>query len=160
MSTYYIANMFCSFTQNEVKKKRYWKVGFRFFGCYFAIANRRLKIRPVNDDRCRNPKDEHIFKKIKHTVYDEQGGVCPMCQQHFVYKDMECHHILPWGRAKDLRLDKRNTMMVCHKCHKEIHCNPYKNIALQEKLADEIGLDLRAFYDKPIETIEDEGEKV
>ena len=74
MSTYYIANMFCSFTQNEVKKKRYWKVGFRFFGCYFAIANRRLKIRPVNDDRCRNPKDEHIFKKIKHTIYDEQGG--------------------------------------------------------------------------------------
>lgn len=51
-------------------------------------------------------------------------------------------------------------MMVCHKCHKEIHCNPYKNIALQEKLADEIGLDLRVFYDKPIETIEDEGEKV
>ena len=36
--------------------------------------------------------------------------------------------------------------MLCHKCHKEIHCNPYKNIAMMEAKAKELGYDLTERY--------------
>jgi hypothetical protein len=63
------------------------------------------------------------------------------------YKEMELHHILPFARFPELGQSIRNGIMLCHRCHKEIHCNPYLNIKLMEAKAKEFGIDLNERYD-------------
>ena len=59
---------------------------------------------------------------------------------------MELHHVLPWSRFPELRAKKSNQLLLCHDCHKEIHCNPYLNIRLMEDKAKEFGIDLKERY--------------
>jgi hypothetical protein len=41
----------------------------------------------------------------------------------------------------------KNMLFVCHKCHREIHNNPWLNIRLMKEKADELGIDLHDKYD-------------
>lgn len=128
------------------QRKRGWKHGLRMFGIYFAISNRRLKMRTPNDNRCEGPVG-FAMKDAKRICYERQEGICPECGQHFEYKQMECHHVLPWCRFPELRLSTDNIALLCHHCHKEIHCNPYRNIQMMEAKAKELGIDLNERYD-------------
>ena len=60
---------------------------------------------------------------------------------------MELHHILPWARFPEWRASSKNMILLCHRCHKEIHCNPWKNIEMMKAKADELGIDLKERYD-------------
>ena len=60
---------------------------------------------------------------------------------------MELHHVLPWARFPELRASSRNMLLLCHNCHKEIHCNPFLNIRLMEQKAAELGINLKERYD-------------
>ena len=37
--------------------------------------------------------------------------------------------------------------MLCHKCHKEVHCNPWKNIELMKAKAKELNINLNERYE-------------
>ena len=37
--------------------------------------------------------------------------------------------------------------MLCHRCHKEVHCNPYLNIQMMEDKAKEMGIELKGRYE-------------
>jgi hypothetical protein len=37
-------------------------------------------------------------------------------------------------------------LLLCHACHKEIHCNPYLNIKLMEEKAAELEIKLSERY--------------
>lgn len=51
----------------------------------------------------------------KRTAYEQQNGICPICGEHFEYKDMEGDHITPWSRGgKTLQ---ENCQMLCSKCN-------------------------------------------
>lgn len=51
--------------------------------------------------------------KTKRKVYQKQNGICPVCQQHFQFEEMEGDHIIPW---KDGGLTvEDNLMMLCKK---------------------------------------------
>ena len=65
----------------------------------------------------------------------------------FPYKELELHHILPLARFPELGQSIRNGIMLCHKCHKEIHCNPWRNIQLMKEKAEELGIDLSERFD-------------
>lgn len=39
-----------------------------------------------------------------------------------------------------------NIMMLCHNCHKEVHCNPFLNIRMMREKAAQIGVDLTERY--------------
>jgi predicted HNH restriction endonuclease len=62
------------------------------------------------------------------------------------YDNMELHHILPLARFPELGQSIRNGILLCHRCHKEVHCNPYKNIRMMEAKAEELGIDLTERY--------------
>ena len=53
----------------------------------------------------------------KITKYNEQRGICPICNKHFELKDMEADHITPWIEGGKTTLD--NCQMLCRKCNRE-----------------------------------------
>ena len=135
----------------EIKiSQRRWQQGwakkFRIGRLYFYVSNCRMKKRPIRDllytgyvqDRC---------QENKRKLYDRQGGKCPHCGLPFDYEQMELHHILPVGRFPKLGGAIRNSIMLCHRCHKEVHMNPWMNIQMMKAKAEEMGIDLREYYD-------------
>lgn len=56
--------------------------------------------------------------KDKRTKYEQQNGICPICNQHFEIEQMQGDHIVEWSNGGRTTLD--NLQMVCHSCHKEL----------------------------------------
>ena len=129
--------------------RKQWKHTFRIFRrWYVTFSNCRVKKRYDTSNHTASPKVGKNIKgiKIKH-YYKLQNGCCPHCGQHFTFREMEVHHVLPWSRFPELRAMEKNMLVLCHKCHKEIHCNPWLNIRLMKEKAAELGIDLRERYD-------------
>lgn len=125
--------------------KRHWKYGFRLFGKYYIyFSNIRLKkryqqMRPT-------VTTTKNYGDIKSKIYKRQRGICPQCGQPFDYEHMEAHHLLPVSRFPELAIKRKNIVMLCPRCHKEIHCNPFLNIRLMRATAEHFGVDLRERY--------------
>lgn len=126
--------------------RRGWAKKFRIFRLYIYISNCKMKKRPKRDLMYTGFTQDHCIEN-KHKLYDRQGGVCPHCGQPFDYEAMELHHILPLARFPELGQSIRNGIMLCHRCHKEVHCNPYLNIQMMEDKAKEIGIELKDRYE-------------
>jgi hypothetical protein len=47
----------------------------------------------------------------KRSAYERQGGICPMCGQHFEIEEMEADHITPWHAGG--KTDPANCQMLC-----------------------------------------------
>ena len=123
-----------------------WAKKFHFWKWYFYVSNCRMKKRPIRDVMYGNYVQDHCIEK-KHKLYERQGGKCPHCGQPFEYEAMELHHVLPLARFPELGQSIRNGIMLCHKCHKEVHCNPWRNIEMMKAKAEELGIDLKERYD-------------
>ena len=130
------------------RQKRWWKRSFRFMKgrFYITFSNCRVKKRPTSCDHECSQKLTDNMREIKGYRYKQQKGLCPECGQPFDIKEMELHHVLPWGRFPELRARKANMILLCHKCHKEIHCNPWKNIEMMKAKAEELGINLKDRY--------------
>jgi hypothetical protein len=50
-------------------------------------------------------------KKMKWKKYEEQGGICPICKEHFEFGAMEADHILPWHDGGKTTIE--NCQMLC-----------------------------------------------
>lgn len=123
-----------------------WAKKLRIGRLYFYISNCRMKKRPIRDLMYGNNVQDHC-QENKRKLYERQGGRCPICGQPFEYDKMELHHILPIARFPELGQSIRNGVMLCRKCHKEVHFNPFKNIEMMQKKAEELGIDLKKRYD-------------
>jgi hypothetical protein len=51
--------------------------------------------------------------KMKRAAYERQKGVCPKCEQHFEYVEMEGDHITPWHEGG--KTTTENCQMLCKK---------------------------------------------
>lgn len=78
-------------------------------------------------------------------IIDDRGGQCEMCgcKEH-----LNIHHILPYGRFPEFLNDTRNAMVVCPKCHKEIHDNPFIMCDMIRKKAEELNIDYLERYEQ------------
>ena len=123
-----------------------WAKKFRIGRLYFYISNCRMKKRPKRDLMYSNYVQDHCVEN-KRKLYERQGGKCPHCGQPFDYEAMELHHVLPLSRFPELGQSIRNGIMLCHRCHKEVHCNPYLNIQMMEDKAKEMGIELKDRYE-------------
>ena len=124
-----------------------WAKKFRIGRLYFYISNCRMKKRPKRDLMYSNYVQDHCVEN-KRKLYERQGGKCPHCGQPFDYEVMELHHVLPLSRFPELGQSIRNGIMLCHRCHKEVHCNPWRNIQMMKEKAKEMGIDLSERYNQ------------
>lgn len=63
------------------------------------------------DERTLNLRqfDERITVK----KYEEQKGICPVCNKHFEFDEMEADHIIPWRKSG--KTEYKNCQMLCMK---------------------------------------------
>ena len=123
-----------------------WAKKLRIGRLYFYISNCRMKKRPIRDLMYQGAAQDHVIEN-KRKLYERQGGRCPHCGQPFEYEQLELHHVLPLSRFPELGQSIRNGIMLCHRCHKEVHCNPYLNIQMMEDKAKEMGIELKGRYE-------------
>lgn len=50
-------------------------------------------------------------EKMKRAAYERQQGICPVCNEHFEYKEMEGDHITPWHEGG--KTIAENCQMLC-----------------------------------------------
>lgn len=53
----------------------------------------------------------------KEQMYEEQGGICPGCGQHFELSEMEADHRKPWSKGGKTEL--ANGVMLCSDCNRK-----------------------------------------
>lgn len=116
-----------------------WIKRWHAFGLFFAVSNTRLKKRDTRP----YAGGWKVYHEDRSAVFEAQGHRCAICGREFeTHKAMEAHHALPWHRFPELRNRRENIVMLCHRCHKEVHCNPYKEIAMMEAKASELGINI------------------
>ena len=120
--------------------KKMWRLFPRF---YITFSSCRTKLRTPAGNHANKQHEAMKLTKMRHTMYDEQQGICPHCGKYFDFAWMEMHHVLPWSRFGNLRYKRENMLLLCHDCHKEIHIDPYLNIRLMEAKSKELGIDLK-----------------
>lgn len=125
--------------------KRGWVFKIKIWNFYLYFSNCLMKKRGIRDYGF-ELKHKELIKK-KESIYKQQGKICPICKQPFEFEKMEAHHYLPISRFPELGGVKSNMIILCHQCHKEIHCNPYLNIAMMEAKAKELNINIRDYYD-------------
>jgi transcription elongation factor Elf1 len=130
----------------KVKTDGTFKKTFKVLGLYFTVSNCRVKKR-ISCGYSRQGHDGKLILQAKKRLYEAYDGRCPHCGRKFDFDTMELHHVLPYARFQDLITDERNLLLLCHDCHKEVHCNPFLNIRLMHAKADELGIDLHDRYD-------------
>ncbi|MGN1198062.1 MAG: HNH endonuclease family protein [Acetatifactor sp.] len=72
-------------------------------------------------------------ERTKKTAYKQQNGICPICQQHFEYSEMQGDHWKPWSKGGTTTPE--NCKMLCVAC----------NIQKSNKQAQEVRL--KAYLD-------------
>lgn len=53
----------------------------------------------------------------KEQMYEEQGGICPCCGQHFELSEMEADHRKPWSKGGKTEI--ANGQMLCADCNRK-----------------------------------------
>lgn len=125
--------------------QRSWMHRIRLFGVFFYISNVRLRKRQLRDLRFTGYR-ENNYVTNKQKVYERQQHRCPHCGQQYPLDQMEAHHYLPVARYPEYQWSIRNIILLCNRCHREVHCNPFLNIRLMQQKADELGIDLQDRY--------------
>lgn len=67
------------------------------------------------DEKCLNLRTFRPHEK--RTAYERQGGICPICGEHFGFDEMEGDHIVPWSKGG--KTEPSNLQMLCRKCNRE-----------------------------------------
>ena len=131
-----------------------------------AYCGRKIEMKEMQVDHiipiaysCYGPRDkaEEVRKMFEDESINAIGNLMPACRACNFYKsindierfrnrikselDHTCRH------SFQTRLAMQYGIMLCHKCHKEVHCNPWRNIELMKAKAEELGIDLKERYD-------------
>lgn len=142
-----IQNHISQFTKqraNELFAKKRWKHTFKI-GLLRLYITWNWQLKP------RNKRDgtTQILGMAKHrkNLYYNNEGKCQMCGKKLKYREFELHHVLPLGRFRHLATDERNMQCLCHSCHSNLHCDPFISIRIMQAKAQELGIDLKDYYE-------------
>ena len=124
------------------------KWGFRIGKWWLYIShNGPMKFRK----RYNQPRQKSKLVDMKRKLVKQRGQVCELCGCHIErYCKTNIHHVIPWTRYPEGELDERNIMVVCQKCHSEIHNNPLLDASLIRKKSLQLGVDIKKIYGAPI----------
>lgn len=116
----------CAFIHGKIEEQEYIK-GFLFFdhrAGRAAVHNGRIY---TTDKNGKFPweKPKNVQRKTpqyaewRTAVFERDGYRCAICGE--VGGRLNAHHIKPFAKYPDLRLDIDNGITLCEKCHKEVH---------------------------------------
>lgn len=98
----------------------------------------------------KSQRKEHCLRnhgqRHKASIYEEHGGCCEMCGTPMKQRQLQLHHVLPLERYPELASRRENLMLLCPKCHDEVHKNPFLNSRLMTAAASKLGIDLTEKY--------------
>lgn len=110
----------------------------------YVTWNFRLKNSQARDN------ERHLYDVVplKERLWRKQGHKCMMCGKEIrKYGHSQLHHVLPYQRFPQFATDIRNVMLLCNDCHDEIHGNPFLDCKMQTEKAEELGINLKDYYD-------------
>lgn len=116
----------CAFIRGKISDKEYIQ-DFLFFDSRVRRAAVRNGVIYTTDDSTKFPweKPESELRKTpqyaewRTAVFERDGYRCAICGK--VGGRLNAHHIKPFARYPDLRLDIDNGITLCEECHKEVH---------------------------------------
>lgn len=74
-------------------------------------------------------------KKLKKIA--EQGSYCERCSNHFEESELTLHHVIPQAILREnQKYPEDNYMVVCKKCHCDIHHRLQKGSRFWEYIAE------------------------
>ena len=129
---------------NKIWNRKTFKKLFKFGNLRIYITwNLRLKARNKRDDifGC------FLTPRLRHKLWERAQGKCERCGKEIDYRVCELHHVLPLCRFKEFADDINTMQCLCHDCHKDIHCDPYKQVKQMEQKAKELNINLKDYYD-------------
>lgn len=60
------------------------------------------------------------WKSMRQFVYERERGCCQVCGKFVFGKQAQVHHIVPVAKNPLLKLEPKNLMLVCPKCHVKV----------------------------------------
>lgn len=81
------------------------------------VQNKKGIFYYVLDGEEKNLNLRQFRESEKRSIYEKQGGICPICGEHYDYEEMEGDHIVPWSKGG--KTDIGNLQMLCKKCNHE-----------------------------------------
>lgn len=118
----------------------------QLFGCTVYITDKdcRVRKRQKRDVGMQTKKErKDNFLKHKWPIIQNRGGQCEICGSS---EHLNIHHILPYSRFPEYQNDERNMLVVCPKCHKGIHDNPFMMCEMIKHKANELDVDYKERY--------------
>ena len=116
----------CAFIAAKISEKEYIKD--------FCFMDTRIKRAAVHDNKIyhtdeggkfpwEKPKDSQRktpqYEEWRTAVFERDGYRCAICGE--VGGRLNAHHIKPFAKYPDLRLDIDKGITLCEKCHREVH---------------------------------------
>ena len=83
---------------------------------------------------------------VKGPLMERKGGRCEWCGTK---EWLEIHHVLPYDHFPQLEEHPDNLMLLCSRCHKKLHRNPFLDGSLIRAKAMELNVDWKAVYGNP-----------
>ena len=81
------------------------------FNCIILITIRKMDLEKIE----KHLSIRSFLDRDKRTVYEQQGGICPICKNHFEFSEMAGDHIVPWSKGGKSVLE--NLQMLCTDCN-------------------------------------------
>ena len=81
------------------------------------VQNKQSIFKYVLDGKEKYLNLRQFRESEKRSIYEKQGGICPICGEHYEYEEMEGDHIVPWSKGG--KTDISNLQMLCKKCNHE-----------------------------------------
>ena len=78
-------------------------------------------MRPLSPSGARWRRNQSWRKRARAALWSKQLGKCARCGGSLVRGEAELHHLVPKGLDEEKTLDLDNVVLVCGKCHREIH---------------------------------------
>ena len=102
---------------------------------------------PLKMKEKHQPRHREELAEMKSRLVLERGQTCQLCGKPIErYSKTHIHHIIPWSRYPEGELDDRNLMVLCYRCHDEVHHNPLLNASLITQAATKIGVDIKKYF--------------
>lgn len=84
---------------------------------YLQTEQGKERHRQHGRNRLKREKEAFVEDVCHRLLYEEQGGICYLCDKRFEFNEMERDHVIPLCRGG--KTEKTNLKMACATCNKK-----------------------------------------